>query len=53
MFSLVEERFMKRYRTEEMVGWMMKGVNHNDRKGHKRMQGYKKVLKGADEWQRQ
>lgn len=35
MFSLVEERFMKAYQREEMVGGMMNGVNHNDRKGLK------------------
>lgn len=33
MFSLAEERFMRRHRREEMFGWMMNGVNRNDRKG--------------------
>lgn len=35
----------------EMVDWMMNGVNHNDSKGLQWMDGLKKVLKGADEWQ--
>lgn len=34
-----------------MVDWMMNGVNHNDREGLQWMDGFKKVLKGADEWQ--
>lgn len=31
---------MERYQREEMVGWMMNGVNHNNRKG----------VKWMDEW---
>lgn len=42
-------RFMKRYCREDLVGWMMNGVNQTDWKVLKWTAWWKEVLKGADE----